>query len=143
MGFSNWFFVSWIKKYESNRLLYKFLYSFVLILFIFTLWINIFILPFIYLGILLQRKKSFKNVRRFLTRLRKRHKIFFYFIIGAVIFGFILICLMIFTIPLLLLIWSGIYLERRKTIPRVIHNPYNVENIQLRKDKNILSQGRL
>lgn len=143
MSFSNWFFVSWIKKYESNKVLYKFLLSFMIILFVLTIFIGIFVLPLIYLGIVLQRKKTFPKIKKALFKLRKRKRILYYIAIAFIIFFFAMFCLMIFTIPILLLIYLGVRFERFRTTPRIIHNPYNVENVQLRKDKNILSQGRL
>lgn len=136
------FYLQWINKYESQKVLYRFLLYSCIILSVLFIWILMFVIPFIYIGIILKRKEVIKELKERFNNKIKNHYINYALRILLLI-TLILLILMIFPIPIMIMICIGHYIESRKDKIKTNINPYAVEQNFIDKRKDILSSGRI
>lgn len=140
----NLFWLNWIKNFETNKYVYKFLIYFFVITTIIFIWILWLILPLIYLGIQLQRKHFYTILLNKFAKIKNRSYILYIFIRSLLIIIVIMLVLMIFPLVILSIIFIGVYFEQKKTKIKISKNPYSIESkIENMKKHEILTYGKL
>lgn len=108
---SNLFFLNWTKKYQDNWKWFKFTVYGTLFLLFLIWYIAIMVIPIIYLGIIITRKRLIKRLKSFIRTRSLINRIILSVICIIVIF---IIVIAIFTWIIIALLFIGNYIENKK-----------------------------
>ena len=144
---SNLFFFRFLKKYSLDNKSTKFLIYSITIFIIMFWFITIPILFIVYLGIVVYRKSYLKKIGNTIRHRTNRtfHKNFYRFIAVILftiyLFILIMILLMIFTIPIIVLMLIGYFIEKKNIEPKKKKNEsyviklVNIDNMEKKESK--------
>jgi len=142
-----WFYY-WIKKYQANKNTVKVLVYLQTFIICFTWFFSFFILSILYLGALIYRYKIYKKIHykigNYFNKIFhiKRNKLFGVLLILLYILIHLFILSLIFTIPIIIVLFIGTKIEKKRILPKKIRKTkyvYSyVDNEQNKKESKTI-----